>query len=1061
MALPKPSIIKQWGNQPRYGEYDIVGAREGKPMLLGAGSFGKTFQGVRVEHIAGSVIEETVAIKVLNPEMLGSDEKRAQFIQELVALTKFKHSNLIHYIRCGEENGEVYYAMELCRGGDLEQLVRRFGPLPERVVALIAYQVVNGLREVHLRHRFVHRDIKPSNIMLVDELESDLTIQHLGFRIEEQDSLCRIVDFGLVDFTLNTQDVRQRFVGSPMFASPEQIREQPVDGRSDLYSLGMTLWYLLQGNGPLLDANGNDLNDLRGAMARHTEDAEFDRELPPNLTPEFREILIKMVAKRPEKRFDGAGEALAALRDYLSGAVREKPQFALTRLEQPVESAFLVDSVISNHAGRKSYAVRDRNTGQSFKLAVFATLQGDEDPQAVESIARRLTDTAKLTMQPAFPASILPVHEVIWAADALGYTEELIPHATLADVLRARANAKRPIGFSEACVLLRPIAEGLDFLLRNERDAVVLASEEIWLASPNAANATENLLSAPLGEWEGLRVYFSMMFLPPGSAQELHGSNTSSQQTMSGSMQLSESDMHPVLSFARLVYRVLNGSEVATAVQFTPNAYVPAVTLGPGSNNLIRDILSGQKMPDDVTAVLKDLCDEEGVIWRSGASTTATSARSMAGTHSAGSSIRGGSLAGASRVGGTGAQGSAAKSIGSSASLHRTAVDSENPASRSTLKAPPAVATSLRAPSALKTAIPEPAPKPLEERPSDPSRSTPGRGVLILGLVILLVGAAAGTGIYLKFGKGRTQTRIPASTPEIAGSSTASQTATPAPSPVASLPESVQVDLQNLTLQPTFKIANHIVRGTQKDTVWTLPLRDAAPTLPFTIAVEATGYDTVEIPISTAADLQKPITRPIERSKGKLALPELPAEYNQASCQMIEVLPDEKDSISVETFSHGIELHAAMPPQELPTGVYRVNLKGHRAALRWPVLVTINKNATVTMKLPATVEGTYRGKGASKQDRTATVDFEIAIAVGQNAGSIQRGTEKQSLTNGTVRSGDFVAGIVPSSSDAGDASELSLVIHPKEDGAYEVYTATGDVSDTRNRNSIGTVQRQP
>src|SRR6201996_9042327 len=186
-----------WGRQLKYGEYEIVGARENKPRLLGEGSFGKTYEAMRTDKVAGERINDYVAVKVLNPELLNSDAKRFQFIQEIVALTKFKHSNLIHYIRCGEENGEVYYAMELCRGGDLVQLVRRYGPLPEKVVALIALQVATGLREVHQRHRLVHRDIKPSNIMLVDEFGPDIEARHLAFRFEQQDSLCRVVDFGL------------------------------------------------------------------------------------------------------------------------------------------------------------------------------------------------------------------------------------------------------------------------------------------------------------------------------------------------------------------------------------------------------------------------------------------------------------------------------------------------------------------------------------------------------------------------------------------------------------------------------------------------------------------------------------------------------------------------------------------------------------------------------------------------------------------------------------------------------------------------------------------------
>jgi serine/threonine protein kinase len=289
--MPDRAESTTWGQKARYGEFEIVGARDAKPRILGEGSFGKTFEGVRTDTVAGGVIEEHVAVKVLNPTLLISESRRLQVVQELVALTKFKHSNLIHYIRCGEDEGEVYYAMELCRGGDLARLVRRYRVLPEKIAALIGLQVATGLREVHQRHRLVHRDIKPSNIMLVDELESGLGVTQLAERLEEQEGLCRIVDFGLVSFALNMKEAHERFVGSPMYASPEQINEQPLDGRSDIYSLGMTLWYLVQGKGPLLDANGNDLKGVREAMRRHALPEEHRAHLPPHLSEEFRNIL--------------------------------------------------------------------------------------------------------------------------------------------------------------------------------------------------------------------------------------------------------------------------------------------------------------------------------------------------------------------------------------------------------------------------------------------------------------------------------------------------------------------------------------------------------------------------------------------------------------------------------------------------------------------------------------------------------------------------------------------------------------------------------------------------
>jgi serine/threonine protein kinase len=625
-------MTSNWGTQSKYGEYEIAGAREGRPRLLGEGSFGKTFEALRTDRIGGKEIRKRVAIKVLNPEILTSEAKRFQFIQELDALTEFQHSNLIHYIRCGEEHGEVYYAMDLCRGGDLAGLVRRYGGLPERVAALIGGQIAAGLREVHQKHRLVHRDIKPSNVMLADELEPELERAHLAFRFEQQESLCRVVDFGLVNFAMNAETAGPRFAGSPMYASPEQIREQPVDGRADIYALGMTLWYLVQGKGPLLDAEGGELKDMRAALGRHLGPESHDAEFPTRLSPQFRAILARMVAKQPSERFATAAELQGEIREYLSSTtVETEPAFALTRVAGPLDSVFELEERIPSRGSQASYVAREKASGERVKVSIVASVEGVEGgsaPQETNALAERLRSLAELSRQPTIPAALLPVRSVVWAADLLAYAEEMLPQLALAEVLKARANARRPIGFTEATAILRPIAEALDFMLQHGERALSLPCEEVWLASSSvdALPLDPEILIAPLTSWEGLQVYFSMIYLPP-AAEAAIGSAASFGQTMSGSFQLSEAELHPVPAFARLVYRIINGSEVATAVQFTPHAYVPAVTLGHASNNLLRDVLSQQRPWESATAVLKELCGNEGVVWRSAAhSTTARTA---------------------------------------------------------------------------------------------------------------------------------------------------------------------------------------------------------------------------------------------------------------------------------------------------------------------------------------------------------------------------------------------------------------------------------------------------
>ena len=1047
MPLPPQKPASSWGNRPRYGEYDVAGAREGKPRLLGEGSFGKTFEGVRNDTIAGSVIQDFVAIKVLSPDLLNTEPKRVQFIQELVALTRFKHSNLIHYIRCGEEQGEVWYAMELCRGGDLSGMVGRYGPLPERVAAVIGLQVANGLKEVHQRHRLVHRDIKPSNIMLVDELEKELSPQHLAYRFEQQESLCRIVDFGLVDFMLNGQEVRQRFVGSPMYASPEQIREQPVDGRADLYSLGMTLWFLVQGKGPLLDANGAELNDMGKAMGRHADDAPFDDEFPQHLSPEFKSILSRMVAKRPEQRFAHAGELQSALRDYLAATVSgpavpatAAPAARLTRIEGSVDTLYRIESALPPRAGQKAYLAVEKKSGNRVRLTAVASLGGGEDAAAIDALAEKLCGLAETTGKPGLPAGLLPVRAVILADDFLGYVEDYPAHVTLADLLRARAAAKRPLGFTEAYLILRPLAEALDFLLRNGRECVPLPCEDVWLTSPSlGATPADDALTRPLGEWESMCPVFGTMYLPPAETGGLGGTGYSSQQTMSSSMQMSESDTHPVPAFVRLVYRVLNGSEVAAAVQFTPNAYVPAVTLGAVSNNLIRDILSSQRPWTTVCPVLKELCDEEGVIWRGGASTvSATRTVGSAGATRTSASMTHAPSPHRSIASQSPAQTGPSATVASSIARASRAAQTHAPAFPTT---PPPAASRFSSP-------PPPPPLPVPE---------PAKWIGV-GVAALLI---AGVAVFLFSGKKPVPPGIVASpsgqsTPAAQSTPGAVEPArTPEPARSVALPEYAMVQLlDEFSKQPTFKVGSRPVIPTPQGSNWRVPIREIAPTLPFTITVEAIGFEPIELPIASVDDLAKPLSASAQRAKGKITFTGIPAEYTNVSLRMIEALGDEKGAVPVPSSGIGSELKGGgAVSRELPTGIYRVLFKKDRLMDRWPTVVPIKHNGAETLPFPPLVNGDYAGQAGSGGA------LELHFVSRGTGGWIRLAGKQRDLADVRLDA-DNVAYLARAlASASGDAPEGTIKVQYTGGDSFDVWTTSGDSSDSRDFSLLGTVKQ--
>lgn len=604
-------MISTWGAFPKYGDYRIVLNEDGSGRLLGEGAFGKTFQATRTDPVAGREIKTHVALKVLNPRHLQDERKRSQLIREIEALTQVDHPNLIRYIGCGEENGEIFYAMGLCRGGDLTSLSARFGPLPERAAAQIALQVACGLRELG-RRNMVHRDIKPSNVMLAEPVEVAVSADDLAGCIEAHESLIRLVDFGLVNLQEDGEQSGQGFAGSPMYASPEQLREQPLDARSDIYSLGMTLWHLLEGRGPFLDQTGYAEATVADAVCRHLDQNDFHSALPSRLSGEFKRLLMQMVAKNRDERFASAADLLRAIRSYLSrtAMIPTEPSVdapvTFKDASQPLDSLFTIGKVLSGKRGRKSYEAVDRAREQNVRLTLLATIPADA--ASADALRRNLEQVATVTRAPGCPAALFKVISLLKSGGQFVCVEPLFSPISLTEILRARSSARRPAAFPEAALILRPIAAALDHLLEHGLTSLLLRSDDIWMRSKGGA---EQAGAADASfQFGAMEVRFSAMFAPPDlldETQEPLGTST-------GSLAMSADDHHPVAAFARLVYRIVNGSEVPAVARLSPDGYPPTVALGAASNALLRDCINRRKVARNASLLLRELCANEGVL---------------------------------------------------------------------------------------------------------------------------------------------------------------------------------------------------------------------------------------------------------------------------------------------------------------------------------------------------------------------------------------------------------------------------------------------------------------
>ena len=181
-----------------------------------------------------------VTLKVISEKYLGDESARLRFLREARAAASVRHPNVASVFHLGRSGENYFYAMEFVEGETLENLIKRSGRLEAKLALEIATQVAGGLAAVH-KKGLVHRDIKPSNIMVSLDDAGAVT--------------AKIIDLGLAktvtelhsDAAISLPGV---FAGTPEFASPEQFAGAAVDIRSDLYSLGVTLWEMLTGQAP-------------------------------------------------------------------------------------------------------------------------------------------------------------------------------------------------------------------------------------------------------------------------------------------------------------------------------------------------------------------------------------------------------------------------------------------------------------------------------------------------------------------------------------------------------------------------------------------------------------------------------------------------------------------------------------------------------------------------------------------------------------------------------------------------------------------------------------------
>src|SRR6202521_2284726 len=293
----------------RFEHYDLVTGEDGQPVELGRGAMGVTYKAFDVD------LRLPVTLKLINEKYIGDESMQLRFLREARAAARLRHSNVASVLHLGRTGSSYFYAMEFVEGETLEKLIKRSGRLEARLALEIATQVTAGLAAVH-EQNLVHRDIKPTNIMV---------------RLKEERSVtAKIIDLGLAQTLGESASAAGisspgAFVGTPEFASPEQFAGVSVDIRSDLYSLGVTLWVMVTGHTPFRGPSAE-------VMYKH-QHAHLPRERLKDVPQPVVVLLEKLLEKDPAQRFQTPNELLKVM-PTITGACEARRGITRRNLQQ-------------------------------------------------------------------------------------------------------------------------------------------------------------------------------------------------------------------------------------------------------------------------------------------------------------------------------------------------------------------------------------------------------------------------------------------------------------------------------------------------------------------------------------------------------------------------------------------------------------------------------------------------------------------------------------------------------------------------------------------------------
>jgi serine/threonine-protein kinase len=286
---------------------------------IGEGGMGKVYK-ARHRHL-----HRIVALKVINPERLGSKQAVERFHREIQAISKLQHPNIVWAFDADQVGPSTFFAMQYVPGQDLGRMVKQSGPLDVERACDFIRQAALGLQHI-ADHGMIHRDIKPTNLLVVNLTNQPSKVESGVLGTALKTDLVKIVDLGLTrlidapdgestSLTALTHD--NLLMGTPDYIAPEQARQGHLaDIRSDIYSLGCTLYFAIGGRPPFGGATA-----VQKIMHHQLDEAEPLEKVRPGIPAALSIIVRRMMAKNPEERYQRPEEVAQALDGVIRGQI--------------------------------------------------------------------------------------------------------------------------------------------------------------------------------------------------------------------------------------------------------------------------------------------------------------------------------------------------------------------------------------------------------------------------------------------------------------------------------------------------------------------------------------------------------------------------------------------------------------------------------------------------------------------------------------------------------------------------------------------------------------------